>query len=453
MYRIHIHKLGSVHASLSRFLLLICLLLLSSEFLLGLSGRILDEQGSAIAGATITDKRAHCFSDEEGFFNLTTTADSLYISRIGYHNTALPTQSFRSPVILKAEAIVLPTVWVRAVEYKPSSPSLSVLVIHPDTNSEVSNTADLLLTNSSFSTTDTRLSGERQTVSLLGSFNRHSLVMMDGVVLNSAGEAFDFSKIPLGQISHIEIIKGDASVYGGSAAIGGIIHIHTKQAVDKASWEAGITSSLGSFGYLKQAYHASYRKKHFSLTTEYTHQCADNDFEYNTPDFWNMEPELKRLHNHKVADGFFAKTSYYTSGTQLDYSLNLGSFVRQLPGPINFLELYDDSKLTGAYAQHNLRGIITHRRLANELLLWYNTDASTYCNLEPTLFFGTNHYRQYQQSRGIKAASNLSYEDLKFNLSAKHSQVFYRFENRIQGSSISGTRESTALALGAQHNY
>jgi outer membrane cobalamin receptor len=73
---------------------------------------------------------------------------------------------------------------------------LDAKLIHPDTNSAAGSTSDLLLTSSSFSSSDTRLVGEAQTISLLGSFSRHTLVMLDGVALNAAGEALILARFP-----------------------------------------------------------------------------------------------------------------------------------------------------------------------------------------------------------------------------------------------------------------
>ena len=430
-------------------LALLCLLFgLATGF--AVSGIILDEEGSAISGATISDGKKTVRSASDGSFKLSSTADSIYVSRIGYHPAALNLQSLHSPIMLKRDAIVLPTIWVRAE--KPFSPSLNAQLIHPDTNASAESASDLLLQNSAFSSTDIKLSGERQTLNLLGSFNRHSLVMLDGVVLNPAGEAFDLSKIPLAQISHIEIIKGNSSVYGGSAAIGGIIHLHSKDPEGKSYPELNLSAHTGSFGFFKQSYEASFSRKALSLNAEYSHQDARNDYYYDPPAFWGQN-ELKRRHNRKTADSFFLKSSFLLPNLELAYSLNTGSFIRQLPGTINFLDLYDASRLTGSFAQHNLKGVKTFQRLLTELLLWRNTDQSTYQNLGSTNPFASSHYQQQQLNHGIKASSKLNLEDTILGLDAEFHQIDYEFENLISKAGGQGKRENSALALRAQHSF
>lgn len=435
-------------------LLAVLLTFILPTVLSGITSRIVDESGKGISGASISDNRKWVTSNRDGRFSINTSADSLYISRLGYHRLAVNTRHVPTVITLSTNPIAMPTVFVRAMEYRPVSPSLSAQIIHPDTNERVQSANDLLLKDASFNTADQRLSGERQTVSLLGGFSRHSLIMMDGVVLNSAGEAFDFSKIPLGQIDHIEVIKGNSSVYGGSAAIGGIIHIHTKNAGKPSLWDAQVSVSAGSFASWRQVYEASYTGPRFTARAEYTHQAARNDFEYDTPAFWGTEPHLKRMHNQKTADAVFARGSYYFQDARVEYSLNTGSFVRQLPGPINFLELYDSSRLTGSYAMHSLRAVLVKAAFEHELLAWMNQDESRYQNLHSTNPFGLSHYTQKQLSRGGKLQSGWNREDLKLNAAAEFNRVDYEFQNNISDSVTTGERETTSLSLrGMKYMY
>lgn len=433
--------------------LLLLLMVLVPSLLPAVTGVVRDSTGKAIAGAFISDKRRVVYSSEDGSFSISTAADSLYVSRIGYQPLALNLASFRSPVILLASDIVMPTVRVKALEYKPIIPSLQSGVIHPDTNAKAGSASELLLESTSFTSSDIQLSGERQTLSLLGSISRHALVMLDGVVLNPAGEAFDFSKLPLGQISEIEIIKGNSSVYGGSAAIGGIIHIHSKSLLSNKTPELQLSSSLGAFDMFRQSYAAAFSRNHYAINAEYSHQTARNDFAYDTPGFWNTTPVLHRTHNRKTSDSFFGKGSVFNASSRVDYNLNAGSFVRQLPGPINFLELYDSSQMTGAYYQQNLRASTTRSKLSSELLLWQSSDQSTYQNLHSTIPYARSHYRQKQVNTGVKAGTAMNLDLAKLGLNAEYSNIDYRFENLLAAGDTEGNRHTTALACSAQRSF
>ncbi|MBI2800171.1 MAG: TonB-dependent receptor plug domain-containing protein [Gammaproteobacteria bacterium] len=59
------------------------------------------------------------------------------------------------------------------------------------------------------------------------------LVLIDGVRINAVDlSGADFSSIPLDQIERIEVVRGANTVRYGNGAVGGIINIRTKRAVD-----------------------------------------------------------------------------------------------------------------------------------------------------------------------------------------------------------------------------
>lgn len=83
--------------------------------------------------------------------------------------------------------------------------------------------------------------------SLQGMSSDQLLILIDGMPLaTSTGSSVDLSQYALANVEHIEIIKGAASAQYGSAAMGGVINIITRQA------EAGLKGSLvydvGSYG-------------------------------------------------------------------------------------------------------------------------------------------------------------------------------------------------------------
>ena len=80
-------------------------------------------------------------------------------------------------------------------------------------------------------------------VFIRGANNSHTLVLVDGLRLDSATLGTTaLQAIPLNQIDHIEILRGPASSLYGSDAIGGVIQIFTKtgQGAPKANFSAGV---------------------------------------------------------------------------------------------------------------------------------------------------------------------------------------------------------------------
>ncbi|KFN43615.1 TonB-dependent receptor domain-containing protein [Arenimonas oryziterrae] len=86
--------------------------------------------------------------------------------------------------------------------------------------------------------------GQTNTLFLRGGIASHTLVLIDGIRVNSANQGnFDFAHLPLSQIERIEIVRGPRAALWGSDAIGGVIHIFTRDP------SAGyIEARAGSYG-------------------------------------------------------------------------------------------------------------------------------------------------------------------------------------------------------------
>jgi vitamin B12 transporter len=82
---------------------------------------------------------------------------------------------------------------------------------------------------------------------LRGAESRHTLVLVDGVPVNNLnfGTAA-LEHLPLSDIDRIEIVRGNVSSLYGSAAIGGVIQIFTRQPSNTP--QASITAQAGSRG-------------------------------------------------------------------------------------------------------------------------------------------------------------------------------------------------------------
>lgn len=84
-----------------------------------------------------------------------------------------------------------------------------------------------------------------------GSFGR-VVVMVDGKRLNNPDmSSINWQSIPVDSIERIEVLHGGGSVLYGSGAIGGVVNIITKKAVNPFSVTA--SSSWGSFNTFKEA--------------------------------------------------------------------------------------------------------------------------------------------------------------------------------------------------------
>ena len=70
--------------------------------------------------------------------------------------------------------------------------------------------------------------GTEATVKMRGAYARHTLVLIDGVIVNSPTTgSYDFANLTAENIDRIEIIRGAQSMLYGSDAIGGVVNIFT----------------------------------------------------------------------------------------------------------------------------------------------------------------------------------------------------------------------------------
>ncbi|MCK5287670.1 MAG: TonB-dependent receptor, partial [Candidatus Omnitrophica bacterium] len=89
--------------------------------------------------------------------------------------------------------------------------------------------------------------GRATSVTIQGSASRQVRVMIDGIPLNNqASGQVDLTKLPIENVSKIEIIKGSASSVWGSS-LGGVINIITKDTGSTLIPEGSISSSFAEF--------------------------------------------------------------------------------------------------------------------------------------------------------------------------------------------------------------
>jgi vitamin B12 transporter len=112
--------------------------------------------------------------------------------------------------------------------------------------SQAENLTELLAGSVGMDVTETGWYGHSSNYFIRGASAKHILVLIDGVQLGSAttGSA-ELADIGLDQIERIEIVRGPRSSLYGSSAIGGVIHIFTRQ--DAMTEQGHINLGYGSY--------------------------------------------------------------------------------------------------------------------------------------------------------------------------------------------------------------
>ena len=106
--------------------------------------------------------------------------------------------------------------------------------------------------------------GKEVFIFMRGAEARHTLVLIDGVSVNNpATGGFNLADLPADNIERIEIVYGPLSPVYGSDAIGGVVHIFTKQATVSSGT---ISIERGSFGTDSENISASVKKDAYDLT-------------------------------------------------------------------------------------------------------------------------------------------------------------------------------------------
>lgn len=155
--------------------------------------------------------------------------------------------------------------------------------------------------------------GGGEGIQLQGLDSQYTLVLIDGVPLigRSAG-TLDISRITVGNIKQIEIVKGASSSLYGSEALGGVINIITE--IPKYGFNGNIHSRVGSFDTHDSNLNIGYRKQKLAMNA-FVNSFISGGYDLNDNDALNtVEPFKNYTFTSKLTYDFTNKTNLFLSG-------------------------------------------------------------------------------------------------------------------------------------------
>lgn len=175
--------------------------------------------------------------------------------------TTLPAQAQNAGVTQLALASALPGVVVTATR-TPLQADRSVAEVTVIDREEIDRASGLTLTQLLAQQPGVQYSanggmGKTSAIFLRGLAARHTLLLVDGVRYGSAttGDP-NLDNLPLGDIDHIEIVRGPLSSLYGSDAVGGVIQVFTRRATE--GQRPNLAVSIGSHGYQQTGFGLSF---------------------------------------------------------------------------------------------------------------------------------------------------------------------------------------------------
>jgi vitamin B12 transporter len=143
-----------------------------------------------------------------------------------------------TPIVVTATRSAL------SAERVPSS--VSVITGEQLRHQGITSVADALRQVPGLTLAQTGSYGASTSLFVRGGESKYTKVLIDGVPVNDAGGAFDFSTLTTDNIDRIEIVRGPASVLYGSDAMAGVVQLFTRAGSARTTSE--LTARGGGFG-------------------------------------------------------------------------------------------------------------------------------------------------------------------------------------------------------------
>lgn len=165
-----------------------------------------------------------------------------------------------------------------------------------------------------------------------GGASNFNKVLVDGVVANDIGGAFDFSHMSTAGVDRIEVLRESNSVLYGSDALAGVVSITTRRGRSQIP-EFGYSTDGGNLSTFRQSVSVGGAVKRFDYFSEYAHFQTDNNLPNNA------------FRNGTYAGRFGVALG---SGTDVSTTIRRVDTKYQSPNAVDFYGIANDSRQTTA---------------------------------------------------------------------------------------------------------
>jgi vitamin B12 transporter len=223
--------------------------------------------------------------------------------------------------------------------------------------------------------------GQLKTISIRGSSNDQVVILLDGVRLNNPlGGGVDLSTIPLNYVERFEIVRGGASAFAGTDAIGGLVNIVTKKTDKPFTFGSATYGSYQTFGL---NFSRAQKVGDFSYLISFAHAQSEGDFKFKSVN----DLTLTRINNQFHSESLLGKVSYDPgNGWQVNFMNEFFYDDRGVPGLGEFQQPDANQK-----DMRNLTSInISKQQFISSdtdlnMLIFNRFDYLKYTNPEPTV--------------------------------------------------------------------
>jgi vitamin B12 transporter len=210
--------------------------------------------------------------------------------------------------------------------------SISVIDSVQIANSNSNNVFDVLKNETGISFTRQGGNGTLSNLYIRGANASHTLVLIDGVEVNLTNDpsgVYDFSALPIDNISRIEVLRGPQSTLYGSDALAGVINIITKKGNGSPGFS--LLTEGGSYNTYKilAGAHGAYNKFNYSVTLSTT---GSDGFSAASEKYGNIEDDgytknnLSSLLGYTFSEDFDFKLFTRYTKSESDYDQFGGEF-------------------------------------------------------------------------------------------------------------------------------